>query len=109
VVLNLAEIYLVRRHHRAALLPIRPDWRRSLGRLERRSRRCRNGRDRQNFGLRMRQEIRATELVRGSGPWTQLPYGDKVRKRVLRSFMRLQAKAGTVQTFAVVIDKSRCA
>jgi hypothetical protein len=62
----------------------------------------------QNFGLRMRQEVRATELVRGSGPWATLPYGDQVRKRVFRSFMRLQGKAGTVQTFAVVIDKSGC-
>jgi hypothetical protein len=62
---------------------------------------------RQNFGLRMRQEVRATELVRGSGPWATLPYGDRVRKRVFRSFMRLQGKVGTVQTFAVVIDKSR--
>ena len=62
---------------------------------------------RQNFGLRMRQEVRATELVRGSGPWAMLPYGDQVRKRVFRSFMRLQGKVGTVQTFAVVIDKFR--
>jgi hypothetical protein len=59
---------------------------------------------RQNFGLRMRQEVRATELVRGSGPWATLPYGDQVRKRVFRSFMRLQGKVGTVQSFAVVID-----
>jgi hypothetical protein len=32
-----------------------------------------------------------------------------VRKRIYRSFMRFQGKVGTVKTFAVVIDKSRCA
>jgi hypothetical protein len=64
---------------------------------------------RQDFGLRMRQEVKANELVKGSGPWASLPYGDKVRKRIFRSFMRLQGKVGTVQTFAVIIDKSRCA
>jgi hypothetical protein len=63
----------------------------------------------QSFGLRMRQEVKANELVKGSGPWASLPHGDRVRKRIYRSFMRLQGKAGTVKTFAVVIDKSRCA
>jgi hypothetical protein len=64
---------------------------------------------RANFGLRMRQEVKANELVKGSGPWASLPYGDAVRKRVYRSYMRFQGKVGTVKTFAVVIDKSRCA
>src|SRR5829696_3523451 len=64
---------------------------------------------RQNFGLRMRGEVKANELVKGSGPWAALGIGDKVRKRIFRSFMRFQEKSGTVQTFAVVIDKSRCA
>jgi hypothetical protein len=63
---------------------------------------------RQNFDLRMRQEVKANELVKGSGPWASLPYGDRVRKRIYRSFMRFQGKVGTVKTFAVVIDKSRC-
>ena len=62
-----------------------------------------------NFGLRMRQEVKANELVKGSGPWASLPYGDRVRKRVYRSYMRFQGTAGTVKTFAVVVDKSRCA
>jgi len=57
----------------------------------------------------MRQEIKANELVKGSGPWAQLPFGDRVRKRIYRSFMRLEGKVGTVKTFAVVVDKSRCA
>src|SRR5437660_8662380 len=63
---------------------------------------------RANFGLRMRQEVKANELVKGGGPWATLPIGDKVRKRIYRSYMRLQAKVGTVKTFAVVVDKSRC-
>ncbi len=64
---------------------------------------------RANFGLRMRQEVKANELVKGGGPWASLPIGDRVRKRIYRAFMRLQGKVGTVQTFAVVVDKSRCA
>ena len=63
----------------------------------------------QNFGLRMREEVKANQLVKGGGPWAGLPYGDKVRKRIYRGFMRLQGNVGTVKTFAVVIDKSKCA
>ena len=63
---------------------------------------------RANFGLRMRQEIKANELVKGSGPWASLPHGERVRKRIYRSVMRFQAKTERVKTFAVVIDKSRC-
>lgn len=63
---------------------------------------------RQNFGLRMRQEVKANELVRGTGPWRSLGFGSRARKRIFRSYMRFQAKVGTVKTFAVVIDKSRC-
>jgi hypothetical protein len=64
---------------------------------------------RANFGLRMRQEIKANQLVQGTGPWLTLGFGDRARKRVYRSFMRLQGSTGTVKTFAVVIDKSQCA
>jgi Protein of unknown function (DUF3800) len=59
------------------------------------------------FGLRMRQEVKANELVQGTGPWSTLSLGDRVRKRgIYRAFMRFQAKAGTIKTFAVVVDKS---
>ena len=57
----------------------------------------------------MRAEVKANELVKGSGPWASLGIGDRVRKRIFRAFMRFQEKSGTVQTFAVVIDKSKCA
>lgn len=63
---------------------------------------------RANFNLRMRAEVKANELVRGSGAWASLPHGDRVRKQIFRSFMRLQGKTGTIKTFAVSIDKSRC-
>ncbi|MDP8943296.1 MAG: DUF3800 domain-containing protein [Actinomycetota bacterium] len=63
---------------------------------------------RDNFGLRMRAEMKASELVRGSGPWADLGLGDRVRKRIYRSFMRFQGKTGAVLTFAVVIDKNHC-
>jgi hypothetical protein len=56
----------------------------------------------------MRLEVKANELVKASGPWASLPYGDQVRKRVYRSFVRLQGTVGTVKTVAVVVDKSRC-
>jgi hypothetical protein len=56
----------------------------------------------------MRQEVKANQLVQGTGPWLTLGLGDRARKRVYRSYMRLQAKVGSVKTFAVVIDKSRC-
>jgi len=64
---------------------------------------------RQHFGLRMRAEIKASDLVRNSGAWTDLGHGDHTRRRVYRSFMRFQGKSGRIHTFAVVIDKSKCA
>jgi hypothetical protein len=63
---------------------------------------------RANFGVRMREEIKASDLVKGSGPWARLGYGDDVRKRLFRTFMRFQHKGGLLRTFAVVIDKSKC-
>jgi hypothetical protein len=57
----------------------------------------------------MRQEVKANQLVQGTGPWLNLPHGDRTRKRIYRSFMRLQAKVATVKTFAVSVEKSRCA
>lgn len=62
---------------------------------------------RKSFGLRMRAEIKATQLIRGSGPWSELGLGETVRKRVYRSLMRFQGKSGGVLTYAVVVDKSK--
>jgi hypothetical protein len=59
------------------------------------------------FGLRMRAEIKATQLIRGSGPWSELGLGEEVRKRIYRSLLRFQGKSGGVLTYAVVVDKSK--
>ena len=64
---------------------------------------------RDTFGVRMREEIKASDLVKGSGPWSRRPYGDHVRRRIFRSYMRFQAKGGLLRACAVVIDKSKCA
>jgi hypothetical protein len=58
------------------------------------------------FGLRMRSEVKATQLIRGSGPWSQLGLGDQARKRIYRGFMRFQAKSGGINAFAVVVNKA---
>jgi hypothetical protein len=57
------------------------------------------------FGLRMRAEIKANQLVHGSGPWADLTVGDNTRKRIYRAFMRFQGKSGGLLTYAVVINK----
>lgn len=61
---------------------------------------------RASFGLRMRAEIKANQLVRGSGPWATLGVGDRNRKRIFRSLMRFQGKSGGLETYAVVVDKA---
>ena len=58
------------------------------------------------FGLYMRTEVKGSQLAKGNGPWSALGLGDGVRKRIFRSFMRFENKLATIQTFAVVIDKS---
>lgn len=51
------------------------------------------------------RKVKANQLVQGTGPWLTLGHGDRVRKRIYRSFMRLQEKTRAVRTFAVVVDK----
>jgi hypothetical protein len=60
-----------------------------------------------NFGLRLRDEVKGNQLATAAGPWVVLGLGPDIRHRIYRSFMRLQAKMGTVKTFAVVTDKSK--
>lgn len=64
---------------------------------------------RDSFGIRMRAEIKATQLVRGSGPWSTAGLGDNARKRIFRAFMRFQQKNGAEMAYAVVVDKSNLA
>ncbi len=59
------------------------------------------------FGLRMRDEVKATQLVNGSGPWAENPIAPDTRMRIFRAFMRLQPKTGATRAFAVVVSKAR--
>jgi hypothetical protein len=61
---------------------------------------------RDQFGLKLRSEVKGSELAKGTGPWVGLSLPDRTRKRIYRSFMRLQHRGGVIKTCAVVIDKS---
>lgn len=63
---------------------------------------------RHNFGFYMREEIKGSELAKGSGPWLRLGLSDKKRKYIYRSFMRLQGGSQAVKTYAVVVHKAAC-
>jgi hypothetical protein len=54
----------------------------------------------------MRAEVKANELLTNKGPWKSLGIADTRRKDLFRSFLRLQAKTGSITTFGVVIDKA---
>lgn len=64
---------------------------------------------RQQFGLRMRDELKAKFLVHGTGPFSSLKLGDNVRKRIYKMALRLQQKVGTIQVWAIAIDKNNWA
>jgi hypothetical protein len=64
---------------------------------------------RDSFGLYMRTEVKGSELAKGAGPWTALNLSDRQRKYIYARFMRLQADSRALKTFAVVVDKSKCA
>jgi Protein of unknown function (DUF3800) len=59
-----------------------------------------------NFGIRMRDEIKANYLLHGSGPLGRLNLGDHQRRAIYRQHMRLASKL-PVQAFAVVIHKGQ--
>jgi hypothetical protein len=63
---------------------------------------------RKRFGLYMRAEIKGSELAKGSGPWAALHLSADKRQFIYRSFMKLQGGIGSVKTYAVVVNKSRC-
>ena len=64
---------------------------------------------RDRFGLYMRAEVKGSELAKGSGPWTALGLSDRQRKYIYARFLRLQADSRALKTYAVVVDKSKCA
>jgi hypothetical protein len=57
----------------------------------------------------MRTEVKGSELAKGAGPWTALRLSDRKRKYIYRSFLRLQGGSKALKTYAVVVDKSKCA
>jgi hypothetical protein len=64
---------------------------------------------RDQFGLRLRDEVKGAELARGAGAWAKLKAvpGENVRRDIYRGFMRLQAKTGGIRTFAVAVEKAK--
>jgi hypothetical protein len=58
------------------------------------------------FGIRVRDEIKADYLVRGSGPLKRLKLGDHQRRAIYLQHMRLARKL-PVRAFGVVIHKGR--
>jgi len=64
---------------------------------------------RRDFGLYPRAEVKGSQLANGTGPWTALGLSDKKRGYIYRSFMRLQGASRAVKSYAVVVDKSKCA
>jgi hypothetical protein len=61
---------------------------------------------RDQFGLKLRTEVKGSELAKGTGPWAGLGLPDRIRKRIYRSFMRFEGRGQTIKTYAVVINKS---
>ena len=61
---------------------------------------------RTQFGILMRDEIKANYLIRGSGPLTGRNLGEGIRHDIYRQHMRLADKLG-LAVFAIVIDKSK--
>lgn len=59
---------------------------------------------RDQFGVLLRDEIKANYLVRNKGPLKRCGLGDGMRRRIYTQHMRLHAKVGT-EVFAVLIDK----
>jgi len=64
---------------------------------------------RDKFGFYMRAEVKGSQLATGTGPWSTLALSDRQRRYIYREFMRLQDVSRAVKTYAVVVDKSRCA
>jgi hypothetical protein len=60
---------------------------------------------RTQFGILVRDEIKANYLLRGSGPLKRLGLGETMRHDIYRQHMRLAPKLG-LDVFAVVIEKT---
>ena len=60
-----------------------------------------------NFGLRQRDELKASYLIHGNGSFKGLHVNDKSRIKIYDMALRLQDKIGEIQTWAIVIDKKK--
>jgi hypothetical protein len=60
------------------------------------------------FGLPVRAEIKANDLIRNKGDVGKLKLNERSRRRIYQMMMRSQRNLGT-KTFAIVIDKAKLA
>lgn len=59
----------------------------------------------QQFGLRLRDELKASFLIHGTGPFSALRTSERARMNIFRMALKLQAKLETITTWAIVINK----
>jgi len=57
------------------------------------------------YGLKMRDELKASYLIHNSGPIFPLNLSEKSRLRIYRKALEFQRKLGNIITWAIVIDK----
>jgi hypothetical protein len=64
---------------------------------------------RDTFGFYMRAEVKGSELAGGYGPWSALNLSDRQRVYIYRRFLSMQSASSALKSYAVVVDKSKCA
>jgi len=64
---------------------------------------------RDKFGFYMRAEVKGSELASGYGPWMGLNLSDRQRRYIYRRFLQMQGESRALRSYAVVVDKSKCA
>lgn len=57
------------------------------------------------FGLRLRDELKASYLIHGTGPFSELGTSEKARMKIYKMALKLQPKLETLTTWAIVINK----
>lgn len=61
----------------------------------------------EQFGLRMHDELKAGYLIHGTGPFRELGLSDKARMSIYRKALRFQRRLGTITTWATLAHKDR--
>jgi hypothetical protein len=59
------------------------------------------------FGIRQRDELKASYLLHGTGPFRDLDFGHDVRMRIYKLALRFQQKVGYLKTWAILIRKEQ--